>query len=122
MILIGGGSSPNSVASQFRQAAESVSPNGLAEMFQMGIMQLDRFAQGHIEVDTGRTKNSLYTRVNNDSNRITAMLGTNVRYSPYVRDDGHKKQFLENTRDAEGPRVLEWLGEQVVLSIEGAFE
>lgn len=107
----------NSAVAQF--GAES---GGLTARMTEAILQLNRFVLGNIEVDTGRTKNSIFPDVRQDGNSVTAMLGTNVSYSPYVRDKGHGEPFFDYAERVEVPGVLEWLGADIVARVEGAFD
>lgn len=106
----------------FEMAAEALSAGGgLEGLFAEAILQLGRFVAGNIEVDTGRTKNSVFPSVEGRGNSIVAMLGTNVSYSPFVRDAGHSRRFFEYAADVEGPRALAVLGDEVVLEIARGF-
>lgn len=107
----------NSAVAQF--GAES---GGLAARLTEAILQVQRFVLGNIEVDTGRTKNSVFADVSQSGNSVAAMLGTNVNYSPYVRDAGHKEQFFKYAERVEVPGVLAWLGADIVARVEGSFD
>lgn len=107
----------NSAVAQF--GAES---GGLTARLTEAILQLQRFVLGNIEVDTGRTKNSVFADVSQNGNSVTAMLGTNVSYAPYVRDAGHGEQFFKHAERVEVPGVLEWLGADIVARVEGSFD
>ena len=94
---------------------------GLEAMLALALGRLDRFVAGNIEVDTGRTKNSIFQHTGGNGNRLEAMLGTNVHYAPYVREAGHGEQFFEYAARVEGPAVLEMLGTDYDARIEAAF-
>lgn len=95
---------------------------GLVARMTEAILQLQRFVLGNIEVDTGRTKNSVFADVSEADNSVAAMLGTNVNYSPWVRDRGHSEQFFKYAERVEVPTVLEWLGGDIVARVEGSFD
>lgn len=111
------------VQEQLQEAAKEVQAGGrLPDTVEKALMQLLRFVLGNIEVDTGRTKNSIFPSVEGGGgNSVSAMLGTNVHYSPYVRDAGHRQQFFEYAAEKEGPRILAGLGQEVVVKVEGHF-
>ena len=112
------------VQDAFRNAALAVgaqTDDGLLPKVTQATLQMERFVAGHIEVDTGRTKNSVFPTIRTDGNGVTGMLSSNVSYAPHVRDGGHNRQFFEYARDVEGPRVLDWLGGEVTISLGGAF-
>lgn len=110
--------------SKYNAAADAVGvrTGGLRDILLVGLLQMERFVLGNIEVDTGRTKNSIFQDLAATGNSIRAMLGTNVIYSPYVRDAGHKEQFFEYAAKVEGPRVAERMGGEVVIRVERAFD
>lgn len=112
------------VRQQLNSAAQAIAAEsgGLGAILALGLAQLDRFVAANIEVDTGRTKNSIFQNMGRNGNSVTAALGTNVRYAPYVRDGGHDRQFFQYAVDVEGPAVLQMLGEQVVIRVEEAFK
>ena len=119
--------SPNEIAraqEAFRNAAVAVgvaSDDGLLGKVKQATLQMDRFVSGHIEVDTGRTKNSVFPTVRSEGNSVIGMLSSNVRYAPYVRDASHSKQFFDYAADVEGPGILEWLGSEVAITVREAF-
>lgn len=94
---------------------------GADSMWMLALLQLNRFVGANIEVATGRTKNSVFTQVSGSGNGITALLGTNVSYSPFVRDAGHHQQFFEYAAEYEGPAVARMLGEEVDIRVQRAF-
>lgn len=95
---------------------------GLAEKIDLALVQLHRFAVNNIEVDTGRTKLSLFMRNDTVGNMVHGMIGTPVRYSPWVRDASHRQQFMRNVAEREMPHVLEALEQDIVISVDGVFE
>lgn len=115
---------PHEAAEKYRAAAELLRADGqgLPALMSEAVGQLQRFAQGNIEVDTGRTKNSVFGNVSGRGNSVVGMLGTNVRYAPFVRDSGHRMQFMKYAERKEVPNVLKYLGEGVVSSVEEVFE
>lgn len=119
--------SPNEIAEAqeaFRNAAIAVganSENGLLGKVTQATLQMDRFVAGHIEVDSARTKNSVFPTIGAEGNSVIGMLSSNVRYAPYVRDASHNRQFFEYAADVEGPGILEWLGSEVMISVGEAF-
>lgn len=95
---------------------------GLEEMITLGVLQLDRFVAANIEVDTGRTKNSIFPSVHGDGNRVTGQLATNVWYAPWVRDAGHDAHFFDYAEKKEVPAVLAMLGSEFSARVEQGFE
>ena len=95
---------------------------GFPAAAQEALIQLHRFTVANIEVDTARTKNSIFM-----SNGVEAgggwwgALASNVAYSPYVRDAQHNMHFFENARRKEGPRVLSALGREITLAVHDAI-
>jgi len=59
--------------------------------------------------------------VTGSGNSVEAFLGTNVSYSPFVRNASHSKQFFAYAADVEGPHVQKWLGDEVDLRVERGF-
>lgn len=104
-----------------QRVSEELADTGIGGMWMLALLQLNRFVGANIEVDTGRTKNSVFTEVSGGGNSITALLGTNVSCSPFVRDAGHRKQFFEYAAETEGPAIAQLLGEEVAIRVEGAF-
>jgi len=107
---------------QYNSAAQAISPSGLAPLFQAALLQLQRFTLGNIEVDTGRTKNSIFAQLDQSGNSIAALLGTSVRYAPYVRQANGGVQFFTYAADVEGPAALAALGDNVILAVSGEFD
>lgn len=88
-----------------------------------GLVMLQSFVSKNIEVDTGRTKNSVFARVSGGrGNSVVGMLGTNVKYAPYVQDGTHSKQFFDYAAEREGQRVADALGEDFIVSVERVFD
>ena len=112
------------VQAQFNSAAQAIAAEsgGLRAILALGLAQLDRFVATHIEVDTGRTKNSIFQHLGGQGNSAVAALATNVSYAPYVRDEGHNKQFFKYAAEVEGPAVLEMLGKEVIIRVEEPFK
>lgn len=114
------------VQRQLNSAAQAIGANsgGLEAILALGLAQLDRFVAVNVEVDTGRTKNSVFQHIGGggQGNSIAAALATNVRYSPYVRDASHSQPFFQYAAEKEGPAVLEMLGEEVIIRVEEAFK
>lgn len=105
-----------------RQAAREVSANsGLLGLMTQGILQIDRFVANNIEVDTGRTKNSVFPTTRQNGNSVLAQLSTNVSYAPYVREAGHGEQFLAYAEQREVPGVVAWIGEQAGIKVEAVL-
>lgn len=115
-----GANSPEAVAAKFAKAAEAVGPAGLEASITLGVSQLVRFASANVEVDTGRTKNSIYGKVNSGS-VVQGIVGATSSYHGYVRDAGHGIQFLRYAGQKELPNVLQTIGQGVVASIEESF-
>jgi len=122
MISIRSKRSPAQAAADYHEAADVVRADpGQEALFHEALGQLLSFVARNIEVDEGRTKNSVFPSLRVRPNGVAAMLGTNVRYAPYVRDGGHGVQFFKYAERHEVPRVLAWLGDEVVVRVEGAF-
>lgn len=116
-----GANSPEAVAARFAKAAEAVGPDGLQARITLGVSQLVRFASANVEVDTGRTKNSIYGKVQGGGQAVQGIVGATSSYHQYVRDAGHGIQFLRYAGQKELPGVLKTIGQDVVASIEEAF-
>lgn len=109
-------------AAQFGEAARRVSGDQLKTTIHEGLVQLQRFVIRNIEVDTGRTKNSIFARVDGGGgNSVVGMLGTAVRYAPYVRDRGHGEQFFDYAAKREGQKVANALGLMITSEVNDAF-
>ena len=121
MIKISSTNSPEQVAAKFARAAEAVGPDGLQARITLGVAQLVRFASANVEVDTGRTKNSIYGKVQGGGSAVQGIVGATSSYHGYVRDAGHGIQFLRYAGQKELPNVLKTIGEAVAASIEEAF-
>lgn len=122
MIQVRAETDPQASAARFQAAADEVSPSGLQAKIAKGVGQLVRFSSSHIEVRTGRTKNSIYGDVRASSGGVIGTVGATSSYHQYVRDDGHGQQFLRFAAHHELPRVLKDLGEDVRGGIREAFE
>lgn len=116
------GRTPEEAAADFKEAADAVRPNGLEALFRLAIGQLHRFVTSNIEIDTTRTQNSVTPIVKVRGNGVSAMLGANTSYSPYVRNKGHKMHFFRYAEQKEVPNVVDALELDVVAKVEGAFE
>lgn len=118
------GDSPIEAAAKFLKAANAVRADGgnFSEKMTLALAMLQRFVDANIEADTGRTRGSVFPDVSQAGNSVIGMLGTNVRYSPFVRDAGHRMQFFKYAKQQEVPNALKLLGEEIVVSIEEAFE
>jgi hypothetical protein len=105
-------------------AQQAIAPDtgGLADILAVGLAQLERFTVANIEVDTGRTKNSIFPKLGQQGNSVVASLNTNVSYAPYVRDASHKQPFFDYAAKVEGPRVAKMLGLEVDIRVTKAFE
>lgn len=95
--------------------------DGMEPKITEALIQLHRFMLANIEVDTSRTKNSLFVNTWRDGRRVNGMVGTNVKYSPWVRDSGHNVHFIEHARRVEVPLVLANLGRKFTLAVKEAF-
>lgn len=100
---------------------EALAASGAGSMWQLALFQLNRFIADNIEVDEGRTKNSIFTQIEGEGNNVTALLGTNVSYSPFMRDAGHSKQFFEYAAEREAPGIGQLLGAEVEIRVQRAF-
>lgn len=98
-------------------AAVGGESGGMEDIITLLTLQMLRFVQGHIEVDTGRTKNSVFPSVAGTEGR----LGTNVSYSPFVREAGHGRQFFDYAADVEGPAVARAFGLEIQSRVNRAF-
>lgn len=105
------------VQRQLSNVLAGVTGDGLTEIITLATLQMLRFVQANIEVDTGRTKNSVFPHVQGTEGR----LGTNVTYSPFVRDAGHGKQFFRHAADVEGPALGRAFGTEVQARVNRAF-
>jgi hypothetical protein len=115
------GHSPAEAAAKLRAAAKAAGVDGQVAAFTEAISQLHRFVANNIEVDTGRTKNSIFPRVSKEANGVEAMLGTAVIYSPYVRDAGHSQQFFDYAEEREVPQIMRWLADEMIIKVEQPF-
>lgn len=115
------GTSPETVANGLDRLGNGLRPNGLMSMMHTAVSQLHRFTAINIEVDTGRTKNSLFTSVSNNGNSVVGMLGTDVRYAPYVRESNHGMQFMDYALDREVPRLVAQMGGKITNVVERSF-
>lgn len=123
MIKIGtGDNTPEASAARFRRAAQEVGPEGLEARITEGVAQLVRFASANVEVRTSRTKNSIYGKVEGGQGVVRGIVGATSSYHPYVRDAGHGVQFLRHAAQKELPLVLKNIGQDVVASVQEAFE
>lgn len=112
------------VARKVARALEEMQDARLSARMNQAVMQLLRFTQTNIEVDTGRTKNSLVGTVTQASGRgITGMVASsNVSYAPYVREAGHTVHFVDFAYEREVPRILDWLVEDVISEVTRIIE
>ena len=94
---------------------------GMEAEITKALIQLHRFVLAHIEVDTARTKHSIFMETHISGDSVIGKLGTNVKYSPYVRDANHKEPFFRYAARIEGPRVLEALGREFTMKLYGVF-
>lgn len=93
-----------------------------AETMDLALIQMHRFILGNIEVDTTRTKNSIFMKSGVDGDGPWGKIGSNVKYSPWVRDAGHGTQFMEYAVKKEGPAVLALLGKEYTLAVHKKFQ
>ena len=109
---------------QLNMAALASMPSGeLPATLTKGLLQLQRYMTRDIEVDTARTKNSLFVQVGNGGNgMVRGAVISNVSYSPWVRDRAHKRHFMVQAAQVEGPKVLAQLGRDYVLNVAEAFK
>ncbi|HIP70550.1 MAG TPA: hypothetical protein EYH05_04055 [Anaerolineae bacterium] len=107
--------------SQLVSALGAATGDGMEDVIRQGLLQLHRFVLSNIEVDTSRTKNSIFPRVYRDGKDVNGRLASNVAYSPWVRDAGHKQHFFEYAADVEGPAVLAMMGREFTLRVKKAF-
>ncbi|MCL4867756.1 MAG: hypothetical protein KJ063_02210 [Anaerolineae bacterium] len=110
----------NRTAQALAAVQAGVTGSGMMGIMSLAVVQMQRFVSGHIEVDTGRTKNSVHAEVKRVGNGVEGVLGTNVVYSPYVRDDKHQRPFFDHARNVEGPNVVRLFGDEVNLRVERA--
>lgn len=120
MIKIRSTNSPEAVAAKFAKVAEAVGPAGLEARIFLGVSQLVRFTSANVEVRSGRTKNSIYGKVQGGG-VVQGIVGATSSYHGYVRDAGHGIQFLRYAGQHELPNVLKTIGQDVVASIEESF-
>lgn len=101
-----------------------VRSGGLASLVELAGLQLLRFTFHDIEVDSGRTQGSLFFRHGGiqGNSAVSAYLGTNVTYAPYVRDAAHTVQFFKNAEETEGPAVAAAFGVNVETVVNNAFD
>lgn len=97
---------------------------GMANLVELAGLQLLRFTLSDIEVDSGRTKGSLFFQQGGPrgNSAVMAYLGTNVKYAPYVRDAAHTVQFFKNAEETEGPAVAAAFGVNVEAVVNDAFD
>lgn len=118
MIIIGGKEDAERMERQLAAVMEAVGAGaGQRDLLTLATMQALRFVSANIEVDTGRTKNSVFPEVG----ETTARLATNVSYSPFVRDASHSEQFFRYAERVEGPRIGEAYGLEVQARVNRAF-
>lgn len=106
---------------QMLAARQAVTGDGMAGLINLGLIQLHRFVMANIEVDTARTKHSVFMQVYQRGGDVEGKLGSQVKYSPWVRDKGHTTHFFEYAKEKEGPAVLNMLGREVTLKVKRAF-
>jgi hypothetical protein len=108
---------------QLEQAAlASMASGELPATITKGLLQLQRYMTRDIEVDTGRTKQSLFVQVKTKPDGVVGAVMSNVKYSPWVRDAGHQRHFMVQAAQREGPRVLAEMGREYVLNVAAAFK
>lgn len=112
---------PEELQRRLLAAADAVGPEGMTAEIQKALIQLHRFVVDNIEVDTARTRLSIFMNVFADGGGVNGMLGSNVRYAPWVREAGHGSQFFEYAARVEGPRVLESMSREFVLKVAGVM-
>lgn len=118
------GVTPEELQRRLLAAADVVGPDGMTAEVQKALIELHRFVVDNIEVDIttgGRTRRSIFMNVFTDNAGVNGMLGSNVSYSPWVRDAGHGQQFFEYAARIEGPRVLERMSREFTLKVAGVM-
>lgn len=115
------GVTPEELQRRLLAAADVVGPDGMTAEVQKALIELHRFVVDNIEVDTARTRLSIFMNVFTDNGGVNGMLGSNVSYSPWVRDAGHGQQFFEYAARVAGPRVLENMSREFVLKVAGVL-
>jgi len=104
-------------AAKLTEGADDEARKGLYKALSMMLAFIGR----NIEVDTGRTRGSVFFRTFKDGEGFGGVIGSNVKYSPWVRDAGHDKHFLVHAAEQEGPRALAEMGRQYILDVKGAI-
>lgn len=94
---------------------------GMKRNLTESLLQMQRFVVGNIEVDTSRTKNSVFPSITGSGNSILALLASNVRYSLYVRNAGHNEQFFDYASRVEGPNIARQYGKDIITKVEKQF-
>lgn len=113
------------VAQEYAAAKQAIRPNGgLAMLMYEAIGQLHRFVAANIQVDKENARNSLFTTVSNRGNGVQAMLGATARHAPYVgyKDGDASTQFMKYAKEKEVPHILNWLEQEVVVTVEEKFD
>lgn len=109
--------------SQLLSAKMAVTGEGMEGLVNLALIQLQRFVMGNIEVDTARTKASIFIMNPQTLGKdVVGGLASQVSYSPFVRDAGHKEHFFEYAKRVEGPAVLEMLGREFTLAMKRSFD
>lgn len=103
------------------QALKKVDADGIEEVVRLATLQAMRYVWANIEVDTSRTKSSVFPAVTRVGNGADGVLGTNVSYSPFVRDASHTKPFFDYAAENEGPRLAQFFGAEINVRVENAF-
>jgi len=108
---------------QLAKNSISEDSGGLLTVLLPAALQLDRFVAANIQVDTGRTKNSIFISSGKDNNGVFAGLFSNVNYAPYVgyKQRESSKQFFLYAADIEAPRALNTAANALVEKIEDGF-
>lgn len=107
---------------QLMTAKKAVTGDGMEGIMNLGLIQLHRFVLANIEVDTARTKHSIFMQMDRKGKDVEGRLGSQVFYSPWVRDAGHGVHFFEYAQAQEGPAVLAMLGREFTLAVNRAFD
>lgn len=107
---------------EFGAVQAIVDPRGLEVRMNAAVLGLQRFVTNNIEVDQGRTKNSIFANVRVNGNSVVGMLGSNVSYSPFVRNASHQMQFFKYAEQQKGADIARQLGDDVVVSVESVFD
>lgn len=113
---------PEEIQQKLIKAGKLSQDEGMTELIQFGLIQLHRYMLRNIEVDTARTKNSLFWRAQSSPQGVWGFVGSNVKYSPYVRDRQHRRHFMVTAAEKEGPQVLARMGRTYALAVKETIE